>query len=65
MADQMVRKYEDAIKDLLGSTASVMASAREAKAKVDACDAEIKSTEPTPSAPCGMAMRRKPDRQSH
>ena len=42
MADQMVRKYEDAIKDLLGSTASVMASAREAKAKVDACDAEIK-----------------------
>ena len=42
MADQMVRKYEDAIKDLLGSTASVMASAREAKARLDACDAEIK-----------------------
>lgn len=42
MADQMVRKYEDAIKDLLGSTASVMASAREAKTKLDACDGEIK-----------------------
>lgn len=42
MADQMVRKYEDAIKDLLGSTASIMASAREAKAKLDACDGEIR-----------------------
>lgn len=42
MADQMVRKYEDAIKDLLGSTASVMASAREAKEKLDACDDDIK-----------------------
>lgn len=42
MADQMVRKYEDAIRDLLGSTASIMASAREAKGKLDACDAEIK-----------------------
>lgn len=42
MADQMVRKYEDAIKDLLASTASVMASSREAKAKLDACDTEIR-----------------------
>lgn len=42
MADQMVRRYEDAIKDLLGSTASIMASAREAKEKLDACDADIK-----------------------
>lgn len=42
MADQMVRKYEDAIKDLLGSTASVMAASREAKEKLDACDADIK-----------------------
>lgn len=42
MADQMVRKYEDAIKDLLGSTASVMASSREAKAQLDTCDNEIK-----------------------
>lgn len=42
MADQMVRKYEDAIKDLLGSTASVMASSREAKLKLDSCDSEIR-----------------------
>lgn len=42
MADQMVRKYEAAIKDLLGSTASIMASAREAKEKLDSCDADIK-----------------------
>ena len=41
MADQMVRRYEDAIKDLLGSTASIMASAKEAKARLDACDREI------------------------
>lgn len=41
MADQMVRRYEDAIKDLLGSTASIMASAKEAKSRLDACDQEI------------------------
>lgn len=41
MADQMVRKYEDAIKDLLGSTASIMASAKEAKGRLDDCDKEI------------------------
>lgn len=41
MADQMVRRYEDAIKDLLGSTASIMASSKEAKVRLDGCDAEI------------------------
>ena len=38
MADQMVHRYEDAIKDLLGSTASIMASAKEAKNRLEACD---------------------------
>lgn len=42
MADQMVRKYEDAMKDLLGSTASIKASAKDAKLQLDNCDAEIK-----------------------
>lgn len=42
MADQMVRKYEDAIRDLLGSTASIMASAREALEKLNGCDGEIR-----------------------
>lgn len=41
MADQLVRKYEDALKDLLNSTASIKVSAKEAKAQLDACDEEI------------------------
>lgn len=41
MADQMVHRYEDAIKDLLGSTASIMASAKEAKNRLETCDQEI------------------------
>lgn len=42
MADQMVRKYEDAMKDLLGSTASIKAAAKESKQQLDNCEAEIK-----------------------
>ena len=59
----MVRKYEDAIKDLLGSTASVMASSREAKAKLDACDAEIKKFGTYAERACVTAMKKRPGRQ--
>lgn len=42
MADQMVRRYEDAMKELLNSTAVIKASAKEAKARLDDCDADIR-----------------------
>lgn len=41
MADQMVRKYEDAMKDLLGSTASIKAASKDAKLQLDNCETEI------------------------